>query len=87
MIEMLGGLIMKSFLLVAITFILSFGALSWIGGLIFSANDDSSATSSSSLQAAVTFGGVNYLNVFIYIILAIIVTTIVFFSVKSRRSN
>ena len=84
---MLGGIIMKNFLFIAITFIISYGALSWIGGLIFSTNDESSATSASSLQAAVTFGGVNYLNVFIYIILAIIITAIVFFTVKSRRSN
>ena len=83
---MLGGIIMKNFLFIAITFIISYITLSWIGGLISPAND-SSATSASSLQAAVTFGGVNYLNVFIYIILTIIVTTIVFFSVKSRRSN
>ena len=78
---------MKNFLFVAIIFIISYGALSWIGGLISPADNDSSATSASSLQEAVTFGGVNYLNVFIYIILAIIVTTIVFFSVKSRRSK
>lgn len=78
---------MKNFLFVAITFIISYLGISWLGGVIFSSNSEDSATSASSLQAAVTFGGVNYLNVFIYIILAIILTAIIFFSVKSRRTN
>ena len=78
---------MKNFLFVAVTFIICYFGLSWLGGLMFPSNTDSSATSASSLQAAVTFGGVNYLNVFIYIILSMIITAIVFFSVKSRRSN
>lgn len=78
---------MKNFLFVAITFTISFFGISWFGGVIFPSNDENSATSASSLQAAVTFGGVNYLNVFIYIILACILTTIVFFTVKSRRSH
>ncbi|WP_274308129.1 carboxypeptidase [Solibacillus daqui] len=75
---------MKNFLFVAITFAISFFGISWLGGVIFPSNDE---TSASSLQAAVTFGGVNYLNVFMYIILACILTTIVFFTVKSRRSH
>lgn len=78
---------MKIFLFAVITFTLSFWGISSLGSLIFPSNDEGSATSASSLQAAVTFGGVNYLNVFIYIILAMILTAIVFFSVKSRRSN
>lgn len=87
MIEKLGGINMKNFLFVAVTFIICYFGLSWLGGLIFTSETDSSATSASSLQAAVTFGGVNYLNVFIYIILSMIITAVVFFSVKSRRSN
>lgn len=78
---------MKNFLFVVITFIISYWAISSFAGLIFQSNDENSATSASSLQAAVTFGGINYLNVFIYIILAMIFTAIVFFSVKSRRSK
>lgn len=78
---------MKNFLFVAITFIISYLGISWLGGVIFLSNGEDSATSASSLQAAVTFGGVNYLNVFIYIILAMILTAIIFFSVKSRRTN
>ncbi|MGN7478459.1 carboxypeptidase [Solibacillus silvestris] len=78
---------MKNSLFVAITFVVSYLAISSLGKVIFPSNDENSATSASSLQAAVTFGGVNYLNVFIYIILAMILTAIVFFSVKSRRSN
>ena len=78
---------MKNFLFVVITFIISYWAISSFAGFIFPSNDENSVTSASSLQAAVTFGGVNYLNVFIYIILAMIFTAIFFFSVKSRRSN
>lgn len=78
---------MKNFLFVVVTFIISYLGISWLGGFIFPSNDESSATSASSLQAAVTFGGVNYLNVFIYILLASIVTAIIYFTVKSRRSN
>ncbi|MBD8034205.1 carboxypeptidase [Solibacillus merdavium] len=78
---------MKNIIFVLITFILSYWGISSLGGFIFPSNDENSATSASSLQAAVTFGGVNYLNVFIYIILAMILTTIIFFSVKSRRAN
>lgn len=78
---------MKNFLFVVITFVISYLGISWLGGVIFPSNDEGSATSASSLQAAVTFGGVNYLNVFIYIILAMILTAIIFFSIKSRRSN
>lgn len=78
---------MKNFLFVAITFIISYFGISWLGGVIFPNNGEDSGTSASSLQAAVTFGGVNYLNVFIYIIVAMILTAIIFFSVKSRRTN
>lgn len=77
---------MKNLLFVVVAFIISYLGISWIGGLI-SPNDNDTATSVSSLQAAVTFGGVNYLNVFIYIILASVLTTIIFFTVKSRRSK
>jgi len=84
---MLGGITMKNFLFVAITFAISYFGVSWLGGVIFPSNDENSATSASSLQAAVTFGGVNYLNVFMYIIVACIITVIVFFTVKSRRSQ
>ena len=78
---------MKNFLFVAITFALSFLGVSWLGGVVLPSTDENSATSASSLQAAVTFGGVNYLNVFIYIIVACIITAILFFTVKSRRSQ
>ena len=77
---------MKNFLFVAITFALSFLGISWLGGIVFPSTGEDSATSASSLQAAVTFGGVNYLNVFLYIIVACILTAILFFTVKSRRS-
>ncbi|MEK4627161.1 MAG: carboxypeptidase [Solibacillus sp.] len=77
---------MKNFLLIAVTFILSYLGIQWLSGLIFTSSSSDVTTSASSLQAAVTFGGVNYLNVFIYIILAMILTAIIFFTVKSRRS-
>ena len=77
---------MKNLLFAVVAFIISYLGISWIGGLI-SPSDNDTATSASSLQAAVTFGGVNYLNVFIYIILASVLTTIIFFTVKSRRSK
>ena len=75
---------MKNFLFVVVTFAISYFGISWLGKVIFPSNDEASATSASSLQAAVTFGGVNYLNVFMYIILACIVTAIIFFTAKSK---
>lgn len=78
---------MKNFLFVAVTFIISYLGIQWFSGLILTSGSSDTTSSASSLQAAVTFGGVNYLNVFIYIILAMILTAIVFFTVKSRRSK
>lgn len=75
---------MKNFLFVPVTFIVSFLAIKWIGDLISPSDASSSA---SSLQSAVTFGGVNYLNIFIYIIIAMIATAVIFFTAKSRRSQ
>ena len=78
---------MKNILFIVVTFILSYLGIQWLSGLILTSGSSDMTTSSSSLQAAVTFGGVNYLNVFIYIILAMILTAIIYFTVKSRRSN
>ncbi|ATP41863.1 carboxypeptidase [Solibacillus sp. R5-41] len=80
---------MKKFLFIVVIFALTYTGLQWISGLFlsFSSNPDDSATNSSMLQSAVTFGGVNYLNVFIYILLSAIITAIIYFTVKSRRSK
>lgn len=78
---------MKNFLIVAVTFILSFFAVGWLFTLTGSLEYEASSQGGSSLQSAVTFGGINFLALFIYILIAIILTTIIFFSLKSRRSN
>lgn len=80
---------MKKILFIVATFALTYTGLQWISGLFLTSNSnlEDSTTSSSMLQSAVTFGGVNYLNVFIYIILSAIITAIIFFTVKSRRSK
>ena len=78
---------MKNFLLVTVTFILSFFVVGWLFTLTGSLAYEASSQSGSSLQSAVTFGGINFLALFIYILIAIIITTIIFFNVKNRRSN
>lgn len=78
---------MKNFLFVTITFILSFLIVGWLFTLTGSLNYEASPQNGSSLQAAVTFGGINFLALFIYVLIAIILTTIIFFSIKNRRSN
>ena len=78
---------MKNFLLVTVTFFLSFFVVGWLFTLTGSLDYEASSQSGSSLQSAVTFGGINFLALFIYILIAIIITTIIFFNVKNRRSN
>lgn len=78
---------MKNFLIVSVTFILSFFVVGWLFTLTGSLNYQASSQSGSSLQSAVTFGGINFLVLFIYVLIAIILTAIIFFNVKSRRSN
>lgn len=79
---------MKNFLICLVIFALSFSLIQWVSGLFLTTNYDAVAQNTgSSLQAAVTFGGVNILSLFIYILLAAILTIIIFFSVKSRRTN
>ncbi|MEG0384514.1 hypothetical protein [Solibacillus cecembensis] len=80
---------MKKFLFIVVIFALTYTGLQWISGLLLTSNSDSdiSANNSSMLQSAVTFGGVNYLNVFMYIVLSAIITAIIYFTVKSRRSK
>ncbi|MEG0386413.1 MAG: carboxypeptidase [Solibacillus sp.] len=80
---------MKKFLFIVVTFALTYIGIQWISGLLSTSSDNSdvSTVNSSMLQSAVTFGGVNYLNVFMYIILSAIITAIIYFTVKSRRSK
>lgn len=78
---------MKNFLIVTVTFILSFFVVGWLFTITGSLDYEASSQSGSSLQSAVTFGGINFLALFIYIIIAIILTAIIFFNVKNRRSN
>lgn len=77
---------MKNTLIVTLLFILSFGVIYSIGEFLFGSDPDSTENA-GALQAAVTFGGVNYLSIFVYILIAMALTAIIFFSVKSRRSN
>lgn len=77
---------MKNTLIVTLLFILSFGVIYSIGEFLFGSDPDSTEKA-GALQAAVTFGGVNYLSIFVYILIAMALTAIIFFSVKSRRSN
>lgn len=80
---------MKKFLFILVIFALTYTGLQWLSGLLLTSsnNPDTSTNNSSMLQSAVTFGGVNYLNVFMYIILSAIITAIIYFTVKSRRSK
>lgn len=71
---------MKRLLIIIVTFVITFVLLYFIGDIIFGKNP-----SPNSLQAAVTFAGINFLALFIYFILAIITTTIVYFSVFHQR--
>lgn len=80
---------MKKFLFILVIFALTYTGLQWLSGLLLTSsnNPDTSTNNSSMLQSAVTFGGVNYLNVFMYIILSAIITAIIYFTVKSKRSK
>ncbi|MEO4055447.1 carboxypeptidase [Solibacillus sp. CAU 1738] len=78
---------MKNFLIVSVIFILSFLGLQWLSGLVITSNHEASPQSGSMLQSAVTFGGINFLMEFIYILLAMAITSIIFFTLKSRRSK
>ncbi|MEK4427065.1 carboxypeptidase [Solibacillus sp. FSL K6-1523] len=80
---------MKKILFIVAIFAFTYTGLQWISGLFLTSNSDSdvSTNNSSMLQSAVTFGGVNYLNVFLYIVLSAIITAIIYFTVKSRRSK
>ena len=60
-------------------FIVSYAVIYGIGSFLFG-----SEPAPNSLQAAVTFGGINFLALFIYFILAIITTTVLFFTLKNR---
>ncbi len=72
---------MKNTVLIIILFIVSYATLYSIGSFLFG-----SEPSPNSLQSAVTFGGINFLALFIYFIVAAITTTVLFFSIKNKRS-
>lgn len=78
---------MKNFFIVVVIFILSYLGVQWLSGFVLTSQHEASSEQGTMLQSAVTFGGINYLNVFIYILLAMIITTIIFFAIKSRRSK
>ncbi|MEK4230769.1 carboxypeptidase [Solibacillus sp. FSL H8-0538] len=78
---------MKKYLLITLLFIVSYAVVHWIGELFFSTDTTTAMQGRSMLQSAVTFGGINFLSIFVYILIAIAITAIVYFSVKSRRSN
>ena len=73
---------MKNTLLVIVLFAITYFIIHFAGGLLFTGEPNE-----NSLQSAVTFAGVNYLAIFIYIIIAAIATTILFFTIKSKRSK
>lgn len=73
---------MKNIFTIVILFVLTYFVIQTIGGFLFTAD-----SSGSALQSAVTFGGINFLAIFIYTIFATIATTIIFFTLKNRRSD
>ena len=78
---------MKKTFIVGVLFIISFAIVYSIGEFFFSSDDSTAGQGGSMLQSAVTFGGINYLSIFVYILIAMAVTAIVYFSAKSRRSK
>ncbi len=78
---------MKNFFIVVVIFILSYLSVQWLSGFVMTSQHEASSERGSMLQSAVTFGGINFLSIFIYILLAMILTTIIFFAIKSRRSK
>lgn len=78
---------MKKTFIVGVLFIISFAIVYSIGEFFFSSDDPTAEQGGSMLQSAVTFGGINYLSIFVYILIAMAVTAIVYFSAKSRRSK
>lgn len=77
---------MKKTFVITLLFLVSYAVVHWLGELFFSSDSTSPAQGGSMLQSAVTFGGINFLSIFVYILIAIAITAIVYFSVKSRHS-
>ena len=71
---------MKTTISLLLTFIFSFAAIYYVGGLLFSGQPEA-----NTLQAAVTFNGINFLALFVYVVIAIIVTAIIYFSAIHKR--
>lgn len=76
---------MKNFAIFIAIFAASFYVIQWLSSTLRTVEHDAvNQNTGSALQAAVTFGGVNILSLFIYFILAAIFTSIVFFTAKSK---
>ena len=71
---------MKTTISLVVTFIFSFIVIYYVGGLLFNGQSEA-----NRLQAAVTFNGINFLALFVYVVIAIIMTTIIYFSVIHKR--
>lgn len=78
---------MKNFFIVVVIFFVSYLCVQWLSGFVITSHHEASAEKGTMLQSAVTFGGINFLSVFIYILIAMIITAIIFFALKSRRSK
>lgn len=73
---------MKNTIFIILLFGISYFIFYKLGSLLFKSD-----VNPNSLMAAVTFGGVNYLALFVYFLLSIISTLIVFFSIRSKMST
>lgn len=71
---------MKTTISLLLTFVLSFTVIYYVGGLLFNGQPEA-----NTLQAAVTFNGINFLALFVYVVIAIIATAIIYFSVIHKR--
>ena len=73
---------MKNIVSIISLFIVSYAVFYGIGSFLFGAEP-----APNSLQSAVTFGGINFLALFIYFIFATITTTVLFITLIHKRKQ
>ena len=73
---------MKNIVSIISLFIVSYAVFYGIGSFLFGAEP-----APTSLQSAVTFGGINFLALFIYFIFATITTTVLFITLIHKRKQ